>query len=107
MTNLKDKNGTYIFGVFQFDYNNHYLKSPTTGKRLTKKEAEVLKMLCMNQNNILKRETALISIWGKDDYFMGRSMDVYITKLRKLLKADPTVAITNIHNVGFMLEVKG
>jgi DNA-binding response OmpR family regulator len=107
MTNSKDKNGTYRFGAFQFDYNSHYLKSPTTEKRLTRKEAEVLKLLCINKNSILRREKALLSIWGKDDYFMGRSMDVYIAKLRKLLKDDPSVAITNIHNVGFMLEVKG
>jgi len=106
MVNSKDKNGTYKFGTFNFDYNNHYLKSPNIQKRLTKKEAEVLKLLCINKNSILRRKTALLSIWGKDDYFMGRSMDVYITKLRKLLKDDPAVAITNIHNIGFMLEVK-
>jgi len=106
-TNLNDKNGTYKFGSFSFDYNSHFLKSPTIERRLTKKEADVLKLLCINKNNILRRDIALKAIWGKDDYFMGRSMDVYITKLRKFLREDPSVSITNIHNVGFMLEVKG
>jgi DNA-binding response OmpR family regulator len=57
-------------------------------------------------NNTLRREIALKTIWGEDDYFMGRSMDVYITKLRKMLGNDPRIAITNIHNTGFKLEVK-
>jgi two-component system OmpR family response regulator len=104
--NLNDKNGTFKFGSFYFDYNSHFLKSPTIERRLTKKEADVLKLLCINKNNILRRDIALTIIWGKDDYFMGRSMDVYITKLRKFLREDPSVSITNIHNVGFMLEVK-
>lgn len=105
-SNIHDKNSTYKFGSFYFDYNSHFLKSPNSERRLTKKEADVLKLLCINKNNILRRDTALKTIWGKDDYFMGRSMDVYITKLRKFLREDPTVSITNIHNVGFMLEVK-
>ena len=69
-------------------------------------EAEVLRLLCINKNKILRREIALKMIWGEDDYFMGRSMDVYITKLRKFLSKDPRVSITNIHRTGFMLEVK-
>jgi len=104
--NLNDKNGKFEFGSFYFDYNSHFLKSPTIERRLTKKEADVLKLLCINKNNILRRDIALKTIWGKDDYFMGRSMDVYITKLRKFLREDPSVSIINIHNVGFMLEVK-
>lgn len=104
-TNINDKNSIYKFGSFYFDYNSHSLKSPMSERRLTKKEADVLKLLCINKNNILRRDIALITIWGKDDYFMGRSMDVYITKLRKFLREDPSVSITNIHNVGFMLEV--
>lgn len=104
--NLNDKNGIFEFGSFYFDYNSHFLKSPTIERRLTKKEADVLKLLCIKKNKILRRDIALKIIWGKDDYFMGRSMDVYITKLRKFLREDPSVSITNIHNVGFMLEVK-
>ena len=101
-----DKNDVCLFGSFLFDYNSQFLKSPTSERRLTKKEAAVLKLLCLNKNNILRREIALKLIWGKDDYFMGRSMDVYITKLRKFLRDDPSVSIVNIHNVGFKLEVK-
>jgi DNA-binding response OmpR family regulator len=95
----------YELGSYTFDYSNQILKGPSGEKRLTKKEAEVLRLLCINMNKILRREIALKMIWGEDDYFMGRSMDVYITKLRKFLSDDPKVNITNIHRTGFMLEV--
>ena len=75
-------------------------------RRLTKREAELLHLLCLNMNKILRRDIALKTIWGEDDYFMGRSMDVYITKLRKMLGTDPDVSIVNIHNTGFKLNVK-
>jgi DNA-binding response OmpR family regulator len=96
---------TYKLGKYTFDYSNQMLNGPEGEKRLTKKEAEVLRLLCINMNKILRREIALKMIWGEDDYFMGRSMDVYITKLRKFLSGDPKVSITNIHRTGFMLEV--
>lgn len=99
---------TYKIGPFTFNYDEHELESEKLGKkRLTKREAEVLRMLCNYKNKILKRETALKEIWGENDYFMGRSMDVYITKLRKILKTEPGVTIANIHNIGFKLEVEG
>ena len=66
----------------------------------------MLHLLCLNLNQVLRRDMALRTIWGEDDYFMGRSMDVYITKLRKLLGEDPAISIINIHNTGFKLEVK-
>ena len=100
-----EKVTVYEIGIFTFDYSNQLLKSPSGEHRLTKKEAEVLRLLCINKNKILRREIALKMIWGEDDYFMGRSMDVYITKLRKFLSDDPRVNITNIHRTGFMLEV--
>ena len=100
-----EKVTVYDIGSFTFDYSNQLLKSPSHEHRLTKKEAEVLRLLCINKNKILRREIALKMIWGEDDYFMGRSMDVYITKLRKFLSEDPNVSITNIHRTGFMLEV--
>ena len=106
MGNLNAKNGKYKFGSFSFVYDNHLLKSPTYERRLTNREADVLNLLCINKNNILKRETALKAIWGDDDYFMGRSMDVYITKLRKLLKEDPSISIVNVHRIGFILEAE-
>ena len=100
-----EQESVYKIGKYSFDYSNQVLDGPSGGKRLTKKEAEVLRLLCINMNKILRREIALKMIWGEDDYFMGRSMDVYITKLRKFLSDDPNVSITNIHRTGFMLEV--
>lgn len=96
----------FNFGKSSFDYTNHMLKTPDGERRLTKKEAEVLRLLCINQDRIVKREIALKNIWGEDDYFMGRSMDVYITKLRKFLLGDNSVSIINIPRTGFKLEVK-
>lgn len=96
----------YVLGSFTFDYDNFILKAPGIERRLTKKEAEVLRLLCINKNQLVRREVALKNIWGDDDYFMGRSMDVYITKLRKFLKSDPSVNIVNIPRTGFKLEVK-
>jgi DNA-binding response OmpR family regulator len=106
-TTKKEEELVYTIASFTFNYEEHELSSNATGKKhLTKREAEVLRMLCNYKNKTLKREIALKEIWGDDDYFMGRSMDVYITKLRKLFKADANISITNIHNTGFKLEVK-
>ncbi len=96
----------YKLGSYTFDFPNHMLSSDSGIKHLTKRESELLHLLCLNMNQVLRREVALKTIWGEDDYFMGRSMDVYITKLRKLLSGDPSVCIVNIHNTGFKLEVK-
>lgn len=96
----------FHFSNSSFDYTNHLLKTPKGERRLTKKEAEVLRLLCINKGQIVKREVALKNIWGEDDYFMGRSMDVYITKLRKFLDGDNNVSIVNIPRTGFKLEVK-
>jgi DNA-binding response OmpR family regulator len=96
----------YKIGNFSFDYSNQLLTSPAGERRLTRKEAELLKLLCQNTNKVLRRELALKTVWGEDDYFLGRSMDVYITKLRKFLSDDPGVSIVNVHKIGFKLEVK-
>lgn len=95
----------YTIGKYTFDYSNQKLTINNESKSLTHKEAELLKLLCINANQLVRRDFALKLIWGDDDYFMGRSMDVYITKLRKLLKEDPSITIQNIHRSGFMLEV--
>ena len=92
-------------GQYIFDYTNQLLIIKQNEIKLTKKESDMLQMLYMYKNQILPRRIALKAIWGDDDYFMGRSMDVYITKLRKMLRDDKNVAITNIHNTGFKLEV--
>ena len=93
-------------GQFAFDPFNLTLKNPTSEKTLTQKEAEVLKLLYQNRDRVLKREEILKQVWGDDDYFMGRSMDVFISKLRKYLKDDPAIQIVNYHGVGFRLEVR-
>lgn len=101
-----DLPAVFKIGKFTFDYNNHLLTSPEKEIRLTRKEAEVLRLLSINMNKLVRREIALKNIWGEDDYFMGRSMDVYITKLRKFLQEDTNVSIVNIPRTGFKLEVK-
>lgn len=93
-------------GHYEFDFANLTLKNNSTEKTLTQKEAEVLKLLYFNRDRVLKREEILKHVWGDDDYFMGRSMDVFISKLRKYLKEDPSVQIVNYHGVGFKLEYK-
>ena len=76
------------------------------GKKLTTKENLLLRLLVQNQNELLDRQAALRAVWGDDNYFNGRSMDVYIAKLRKLLKEDPNIEIMNVHGIGFKLLVK-
>jgi len=100
------ENGSYSLGSFQFDCPNLTLHHPSGVKSLTQKEAELLQLLCLNKDRVLKREEILRKVWGDDDYFMGRSMDVFISKLRKYLKDDSTIQIVNYHGVGFKLEVK-
>ena len=73
--------------------------------RLTTKESGLMKLLCVHENKVLEREVALKTIWGNDSYFTGRSMDVFITKLRKYLKGDPSIEIMNIHGTGYKLLV--
>jgi DNA-binding response OmpR family regulator len=97
----------FSIGKFEFDHTNLSLKiNGESQKALTQKEAEVLKLLYVNRERVLKREEILKHIWGDDDYFMGRSMDVFISKLRKYLKEDPSVQIVNYHGVGFRLEIR-
>lgn len=94
------------FGNFTFDHYNMILKSGNKEQHLTRKESELLKVLCINKNRLLTREVALKTVWGDDDYFIGRSMDVFITKLRKYLKDDPRVSIVNVHGTGFKFVVE-
>lgn len=95
----------FNLGSFNFDYSRQELNIAEKVHRLTEKENEVLRLLCLNENKILKREDAVFHIYGKKDYFLGRSFDVYISRLRKLLAKDPKVEIQNIYKVGFMLNV--
>ena len=94
-----------VFGVgtYTFDYEHQQLSREGEVARLTSKESELLKLLCQNLNQPISRSFALKVIWGDDTYFNARSMDVYITKLRKHLKEDPGVQIMNLHGEGFKL----
>lgn len=91
-------------GSYRFDSRNLTLHHESGDKVLTQKEADVLGMLCRHRDRVLKREEILKSVWGNDDYFLGRSLDVFLSKLRKYLKEDPNLEIVNYHGVGFRLE---
>ena len=101
----KTEESVFSFGNFTFDHNRQLLNNGKDQVKLTSKEADLLKLLCQNMNNVLDRSVALNKIWYDDSYFNARSMDVYITKLRKYLKDDPTVELINVHGVGFKLVV--
>jgi len=94
-------------GQYAFDFNNQSLTIGGVTKRITVKESDILKYLCDHQNHIIKREEMLKALWGKNDYFLGRSLDVFITKIRKYLKDDPDITIENIFGVGFVFNVPG
>ncbi|MEM7107423.1 MAG: response regulator transcription factor [Bacteroidota bacterium] len=93
----------YQLGDFIFDYDNLQLIKSGVGQTLTQKEADVLKYFADHTGKLVKRESILKAIWGEDDYFMGRSLDVFISKLRGYLKKDTSVEIANFHGVGFKL----
>ena len=92
-------------GIFTFDYPSRKLYWEEEEKRLTSREADLFQMLIRKLNNVLSREEALKEIWGDDSYFNARSMDVFITRLRKYLKPDPNVSIMNVHGKGYKLLV--
>lgn len=97
------ENTLYKIGGFMFDTQKQLLTIEGQQTKLTTKESELLALLCAHANEILQRDFALKTIWIDDNYFNARSMDVYITKLRKHLKADPTIEIINIHGKGYKL----
>jgi DNA-binding response OmpR family regulator len=97
------KTSFFKLGKMTFDYTRQILTSTSAEHKLTSKEAELLKLLCDNANEVLDRSIALNRIWQDDSYFNARSMDVYITKLRKYLKDDPAVELLNVHGIGFKL----
>ena len=97
------ENKTFQIGQYFFDVQNQFLKKGNKKKKLTTKESELLKLLCNNMNKVLERNFTLRTIWIDDNYFNARSMDVYITKLRKYLKDDPSIQIINVHGKGFKL----
>ena len=91
----------FKIGRYEFDYQNLSLTIKGQTKRLTQKEAELLKFFIENKNQVVKRSVILEQLWGEDDYFLGRSLDVFISRLRKYLRQDEQLRIENIHGVGF------
>lgn len=104
--NVNDAQSEFNIGRYKFDYQHQTLEFNGSPQKLTTKEADLLKLLCLHENDILDRNFALKAIWHDDNYFNGRSMDVYIAKLRKYLKDDPSVEIINVHGKGFKLLVE-
>jgi len=102
----KEEDGTIKIGAIAFNPDKSILYLKSGEKRLTTKENALLSLLAKNVNEVLDRQATLRAIWGDDNYFNGRSMDVYIAKLRKLLSEDNAIEIMNIHGIGFKLLVK-
>jgi len=103
--NRTDKQSLFNLGKYEFDYDNYVLTMEDYTKSMTQREADLLKYLLERKNVIVKRSEILKAIWGEDDYFLGRSLDVFISRLRKSLSKDPELKIENIHGVGFRLVV--
>lgn len=92
-------------GKYIFDHPNQSLIINCKTKRITEKESDILNYLSNNRNNVVKREDLLKDLWGENDYFFGRSLDVFITKIRKYLKEDPELSIENVFGVGFIFNI--
>ncbi len=95
----------FEIGDYRFDYTAQLICNGSDQQKVSTKEAELLRLLCLKKNEVLTREEALISIWHDDNYFNGRSMDVFLSKLRKYLKEDSKVEIINVHGKGYKLLV--
>jgi DNA-binding response OmpR family regulator len=95
----------FSIGKYNFDYTTQVITWEGKIQKLSTKEAELLRLLCLKKNTVLTREEALLTIWHDDNYFNGRSMDVFLSKLRKYLKEDSSVEIINVHGKGYKLLV--
>ena len=109
-TEATDKKGEEIeahfkIGKYDFDYATQMITINGSQQKLSTKEAELLRLLCLHKNEVLTREEALLHIWHDDNYFNGRSMDVFLSKIRKYLKDDPSVEIVNVHGRGYKLLI--
>lgn len=102
---VTDDDSKFQLGEYVFNSNRQTLQIGEDVRKLTSKESDLLRLLCLNQNKTLDRNTALKTVWQDDSYFNARSMDVYITKLRKYLSDDTRVEILNVHGKGFKLLV--
>lgn len=101
---VPDKN-IYTVGKLQFDSKNYVVFTDTEKISLTQRESDLLKLFLENKNVVLKREEILKSLWGDDDYFMGRSLDVFISRLRKILANEKGISIENLHGIGFKFSI--
>ena len=95
----------FKLGAYEFDYENLELKNNGSSKTLTQREADLLRLFLEQPNQVIKRSHILTKLWGEDDYFLGRSLDVFISRLRKYLKHDESLKIENIHGVGFRFKM--
>ncbi len=100
----KEQMKIFELGEYTFDAENMILKGKDGARSLTRKETALLCVLCKNMDKLVARDHILKEVWGDDDYFLGRSMDVFIAKLRKYLSEDSSLSITNVHGTGFKLE---
>jgi DNA-binding response OmpR family regulator len=100
-----EKAKIFSIGKYTFDFNNQSLTIDGKIKRITEKECDILNYLFFHRNNVIKREELLKDLWGENDYFFGRSLDVFITKIRKYLKEDQRLSIENVFGVGFIFNV--
>jgi two-component system, OmpR family, response regulator len=106
ITGAREAPREQLVGRFRFDVRKQVLSLDEQERKLTTKESDLLRLLCEHRNGLLSRNEALKQVWGDDNYFNGRSMDVYIAKLRKYLKDDPGVEILNVHGKGFRLVAR-
>lgn len=100
----KETHSPVTLGEYHFDPVNQYLKYDGEVKRLTAKESDLLALLYDHRNRLIERRSILMKLWGGNDYFKRKSMDVFIYKLRKYLSSDPRIQISNVHGTGFILE---
>ena len=101
----EDKQTTFKIGRYTFDYTLQTISIGEHNQKLSTKEAELLRLLCLHKNEVLTREEALLNIWHDDNYFNGRSMDVFLSKIRKYIKDDENVEIINVHGRGYKLLI--
>ncbi len=102
-TGVESEQNEFEIGKYTFNYKLRSLEVVGEKQKLSPREADLLKLMCLHLNDVLPREVALKSIWGEDNYFTARSMDVFITRIRKYFKADPAIEIVNVHGNGFRL----
>ncbi|MBS1783326.1 MAG: response regulator transcription factor [Bacteroidetes bacterium] len=96
----------FSLGDLKFNFDDLILYSDKEKHQLTQREADLFRYLCLNANKVLKRDDILLNVWGKEDYFLGRSMDVFITKIRKYIKNHPNVELQTIHGIGFKFNAE-